>query len=500
MKAKLGNEEANKALAQQAALLDLSHDCILVRSLDDRVTFWNRSAEELYGWSAAEALGQAPHTLLQTQFSKPLVEIKACLEGAGKWEGELIHTTRDGRVVVMASRWSLQRDSQGTPLAILESDTEVTERKYTEEALRLAREQLELRVQARTADLAAANEALVESQDRFRQMAENIPEVFWFSNPAMTHIIYVSPAYQEIWGRTCQSLYENPGTWFEAIHPEDRPRVRQIFKKPIPEAGYEHSYRVVRPEGTVRWVVDRGVPVPDNAGRFHRLVGVVRDITDRKMLEKETLTISEREQRRIGQDLHDDLCQQLVGIEFISKALQQQLESRPEAARAGEIAQLIRDAINHTRRLARGLAPFELEAEGLMEGLRDLAARTTAIFRIGCSFHCPAPVLVQDVATATHLYRIAQEAVANGIKHGQAKRVEIGLAADGAAITMTVKDNGVGLSTNPPKAPGMGLRIMQYRTDMIGGAFVIQDDPRGGTTIICTVPRASREPARPPAP
>src|SRR5258706_1768658 len=136
MKAKLGNEAANKALAQQAALLDVSHDGILVGSLDDRVTFWNRSAEELYGWSVAEALGQVPHTLLQTQFSMPLVEIKSCLEASGRWEGEVIHTTRDGRVVVMASRWSLQRDSQGAPLAILESDTEVTERKYAEEALR----------------------------------------------------------------------------------------------------------------------------------------------------------------------------------------------------------------------------------------------------------------------------------------------------------------------------------------------------------------------------
>jgi len=285
-------------------------------------------------------------------------------------------------------------------------------------------------------------------------------------------------------------LYENPGAWFEAIHPEDRPRVRQIFKKPIPAGGYEHAYRVVRPNGSVRWVVDRGVPVRDNAGRFHRLVGVARDITHRKMLEQETLAISEREQRRIGQDLHDDLCQQLVGIEFISKALQHQLESRSGAARVGEIARLIREAINHTRRLARGLAPVQLEAEGLMEGLRDLAARTSGVFRIRCSFHCPSPVLIQDVSAATHLYRIAQEAVTNGIKHGQAKHIEIGLAADGAAITLMIKDDGVGLSANLQKAPGMGLRIMQYRADMIGGAVVVQDEPQGGTAVICTAPLA----------
>src|SRR5262249_45730083 len=152
------------------------------------------------------------------------------------------------------------------------------------------------------------------------------------------------------------------------------------------DPGYEHAYRVVRPDGSTRWVLDREFPVRDDAGRFYRLVGIVRDITAQKELEREILEISEREQRRIGQDLHDDLCQQLVGIEMLSKALERQLKGERQAANAREIAEFIRAAIDHTRVLARGLAPFDLEADGLMKGLKILAERTSDLFRVDCSF------------------------------------------------------------------------------------------------------------------
>lgn len=370
---------------------------------------------------------------------------------------------------------------------------DITERKFEQEVLRLAREQLELRVQVRTADLAALNEALVESQDRFRQMAENIRDVFWLANPTMTSIIYVSPAYLEIWGQTCEELYVNPRSWFEAIHPEDRSRQRQIFRKPIPQEGYQCAYRVVRPDGSVRWVSDRGFPVRDNAGRFYRLAGIARDITESRALEKEILDISEREQRRIGQDLHDDLCQQLVGIEFLSKALQQQLPSGPQAAQAAEIAQAIRAAIEHTRLLARGLVPIELEADGLMQGLQALAARASNLFRVHCTFQCPAPVPIHDVTVGTSLYRIAQEAVTNGIKHGKAKQIDIRLSATADSAMLAVKDDGVGFSDQPGGPRGMGLRIMQHRADTIGGTFGIQKEPEGGATVVCTVPLAAEK-------
>ncbi|MGH7973375.1 MAG: sensor histidine kinase, partial [Limisphaerales bacterium] len=211
----------------------------------------------------------------------------------------------------------------------------------------------------------------------------------------------------------------------------------------------------------------------------------------RKELESEILAISEREQRRIGQDLHDDICQQLVGIEFLSKALEHQLRTTPQAAQAAEIAQYIREAIEHTRLLARGLAPIQLEAEGLMEALRALAARISHFFRTDCVFRCPSPALIPDVTVGTYLYRIAQEAVTNAIKHGKAKTIEMQLAVTADSILLTIQDDGVGFLRQRRNPEAMGLRIMQYRTDLIGGHFTVETGLGAGTTVICTVPLAA---------
>jgi signal transduction histidine kinase len=216
-------------------------------------------------------------------------------------------------------------------------------------------------------------------------------------------------------------------------------------------------------------------------------VGIARDISDQKQLETEILSVSEREQRRIGQDLHDDLCQQLVGIEFLSKALQQQLKTAPQAAQAGEIARFIREAIDHTRLLARGLAPIQLESEGLMAGLQALANWTSQLFRVQCSFQCSAPVLIDDITVGTHLYRIAQEAVTNAIKHGEATQIEIRLAHTSEGAQLLVEDNGRGFCQERRGRRGMGLRIMQYRADMLGGNFSIEGGSQGGTRVSCIV-------------
>jgi PAS domain S-box-containing protein len=220
--------------------------------------------------------------------------------------------------------------------------------------------------------------------------------------------------------------------------------------------------------------------------------GFVRDITDRKRLEKQTLEISEREQRRIGHDLHDGLCQQLAGIELMSEVLEQKLSRRSKTAatQAGEITRNVRDAIRHTRSLARGLSPVTLEADGLMIALRELAENTQKIFRVACRFHCDPPVSIHDPAVASNLFRIAQEAVSNAIKHGKAGRISIDLAAARGRISLQVDDNGAGLPVNLAgrKRKGMGLRIMQSRAGMIGGTLAVERGEPTGVTVICSAP------------
>ena len=147
-------------LRERASLLDLTHDTVFVRDMHDVITYWNRGAEELYGWNSQEAVGEVSHELTRTIFPEPLDEINTKVFRTGRWEGELIHTKRDGTQVVVASRWSLQRDERGNPSAILETNNDITERKKAEEALRQSRDELEIKVKERTADLQSVNKEL----------------------------------------------------------------------------------------------------------------------------------------------------------------------------------------------------------------------------------------------------------------------------------------------------------------------------------------------------
>jgi signal transduction histidine kinase len=239
-----------------------------------------------------------------------------------------------------------------------------------------------------------------------------------------------------------------------------------------------------------RWGEWRVGPVRDKNGSITHWLVILRDMTERKRLEKEILEISDREQRRIGQDLHDGLCQQLAGIEFMSQALEQKIagRSKADAARVGEIAGHVREAIRQTRLLARGLSPVTLESEGVMPALQELAANTEKMFAVACRFECAQPVLVSDQVVATHLFRIAQEAVSNAIKHGKATRVLIRLTQQHGKAVLAVSDNGTGFPDAVPKQEGMGLRIMQSRAGMIGGTLAMENNPEGGARIVCAVP------------
>jgi PAS domain S-box-containing protein len=282
---------------------------------------------------------------------------------------------------------------------------------------------------------------------------------------------------EEVVGRPVSEFHVDPEIALDALE--------RVGRK---EMVHNQRARIRCKNGTIKHVLLDASGLWDGAELVHSR-WFVRDITHRVELEREILTISEREQRRLGHDLHDDLCQQLAGIAFLGHTLATGLAARgaAEAVEAKEIAQSVQQAMNQTRELARGLSPVGMEADGLMAGLTQLAARTAKVFRLACEFHCANPVLVPDHSVAIHIYRIAQEAVGNAVKHGKADRIEVALAAAGNDVRLGVTDNGIGIPRKPAKPGGMGLRIMRYRAGVIGGSLVVQRNPDGGTTVVCTV-------------
>jgi PAS domain S-box-containing protein len=242
----------------------------------------------------------------------------------------------------------------------------------------------------------------------------------------------------------------------------------------------------------------RFTPVRAGNGRRAGFIVVATDVTERIRLQREILEISEREQARIGQDVHDGLCQQLIGVTLKANSLEQSLTSqqRPEAAAARKICGLLDEAITESRRVCRGLYPIRLRTEGLVPALEELAGAISERHPVPCRFEADRQELNCDVPTATHLYRIAQEALNNALKHSGARNLAIQLTEAEGAILLQIKDDGkglgpTGLRSSSARGSGMGLHIMDYRARLIGGRLQVQSDANG-TTVSCRVPQHTR--------
>ena len=208
---------------------------------------------------------------------------------------------------------------------------------------------------------------------------------------------------------------------------------------------------------------------------------------ERRRLERELLEISDRELNRLGHDLHDGLGQQLTALELFSAGLAGEVPaSAPKLAKSLKaLGGQIRGIIHQARLLSHGLAPVALQGGGLMNALRELADGTTAMTKIACEFTCEPPVQVADATVATHLYRIAQEAVNNALKHSKTKKIRVSLTQNKLQMVLTVRDDGCGFSHPALNHDGMGLRVMRYRADLIGAKLGIAGESGQGTSITC---------------
>lgn len=355
---------------------------------------------------------------------------------------------------------------------------EVLELRQRCAALHQERVALESRVAARTLELHQAEERLVRA-------FQSSPDAIILTSMEGRYID-VNPSFQRLSGysrdevigrRTSEVRY-----W---VNPRDRANILRLLHAQGAVYDFEAHWRTK--DGTIREVllsVERieldGAPCA---------LSIAHDVTERRQLEREIIEVSERERQRIGYDLHDSLGQHLTGIAFLSKVLAQRLEARgaAEAVEAAQIVEFVNQAIGQARKLARGLAPVTLETYGLTFALQELADGIVTLFHLPCQVCSERAIHITDHAAAMHLYRIAQEAVNNAVKHGKAQQITITLALVQGGLTLTVRDDGVGLTTTDPERPGMGLRIMHHRARMIGATLEVQPGPSGGTQVVCTV-------------
>lgn len=607
-------QAANQSQRLAAVLLD-SNDAVLVLDFDGTISAWNRGAQQMYGYSEAEALQMNAEQIIAEEL---LVKTHARWEQLRRgervdsWESQ--RKTKDGRILDVWVTATAIKDDWGRPVAIAKTERDITDRKKATAALRDNAERVRLALSA----------GAMGTWD-------------WHF---MTNALSWDPRQYELFGIHKDDFDDTTAQALRVIHPEDRPRVEaagvRSRENGVP---FREEFRVVHPDGSIHWLVGLGQPLKNARGKVDRMIGVnfdvtdrkqaehelqqlntslenqvaertlalrereerlrsilntaadaiitinttgiiqsvntatermfgysatemigrnvkiimpspyqeahdrylasyhkmgvkkmigigreavarrkdgstfpvdlavsevehlqlftgiLRDITGRKELEREVVEIASLEQRRIGQDLHDSVGQELTALNILANDLAETLRTDPLAGAklVEQMTQGLQRSQQELRAVLRGLLPVAVDTEGLMAALSDLADRIQRDGKATCTFDCPEPVAVAENLTATHLYLIAQEAVHNAVKHAQPRNIRVSLESNDL-LALCVQDDGSGMPAEPTEDHGgLGLRIMRNRASIIGATLTIQPAEPTGTLVTCTLLRKDHE-------
>lgn len=342
-------------------------------------------------------------------------------------------------------------------------------------------------------------QALRENEERLRLAMQGVGMGTWDVNLETGKVLWSETQFRIFGYEPAPAGEASREMWLSRIYRDDRRRVLEAEEHARNEhTRYQLEYRIRRPDSkkTV-WIAVFGHFHYDEKGKAIRLLGVCFDITRRKELENEVLEIAAREQRQIGQELHDGVGQELTGLGLMAQSLAQRL---PETAAERRIATRLIAGLDQThqkvRELSRGLIPVHVEARGLPAALDDLAARVTEQSGIAVTWECPEWVEMPDHRAATQMFRIAQEAVTNALRHGRPRQIRLTLLSEPDGLRLRIKDDGIGMQMGTEESYGLGLRIMHYRAALIGGVLQIGSSIGGGTIVTCTLPRSKNHDER----
>jgi len=435
-----------------------------------KIIFVNDTMCDIAGYAAQDLIGQTPRLLQGKATSRTTVRhLRRELEAGRPCVVELTNYRKDGSTYDAEVFVTPLFNEQGRRTHFVSIHRDISGRKQAEEQLRINEERFSMALRA-TKD-AIWDLDLVRGRGWWNQ---SYGELFGM------------PADDQIWQ-----------AWADKIHPDDRDRVVRAMEAFASGEGHsdywQAEYRFRKTDGTYAYVLDRALRSWGQAKKPIRVLGAMIDHTQRRELEKEILNISAAEHRRIGQDLHDGVGQELTGLSLVAQSLVIKLTEQgfPEVQIAQKMDAGIQRALADVRALARGLNPIDVDASGLSSALQEMTERLCQLYDVDCRFECHASIQLSDNQVAGQLYRIAQEATTNALKHSQASQIMVRLVCHGDKAVLMVQDDGIGLPEDAETTAGLGLRTMAYRASIIGSELKISKREAGGTEVKCTIPQAA---------
>jgi len=331
--------------------------------------------------------------------------------------------------------------------------------------------------------------ALEKSEERYQRLVEVCPDCLLMVRDGS--VVFANQAGLPLFGAT--KTEELIGArLLDLFHPGSHGSLQIVIERAFagdkPPVLIDH--RIVRRDGSLREVEIAAASFQDPQSALVQLV--IRDVSDRRRLEREVLRISEHEQRRLGQDLHDGVCQKLVALKFRIAALEDKLRAKAtiELKDTGVLSKILELAVDEAHGLAYGLCSVAMDRKGIISALHDLAKTTQTVFGIECQVRTRGTISWANSQMDTQLYRIAQESISNAVKHGKASQIAVSLAISAQGARLSISDNGIGFSPRKDNE-GMGIQIMHYRAQRIGAKLLIEPRLPSGTRIVCECPTAA---------
>jgi two-component system cell cycle sensor histidine kinase/response regulator CckA len=490
---------AELAAERLADIVKFSEDAIIGKDLFGVVTSWNRGAEKIFGYSAAEMVGTSITRLIpEARLPEETLILDRIRAGKSVEHFETKRLTKDGRLIEVSVTASPISDAQGRIVGASKVARDITARKAVENALH-------------------------ETKERFRELAENIEEVFWMTDQSKNEILYISPAFEKIWGRTCASLYSAPREWLDAIHPEDRERIILAAETKQANGTYDETYRILRPDGSERWIRDRAFPIHDDAGRIRRIVGTATDISETRQLEHQFRQSQKME--AIGQ-LAGGVAHDFNNI-LAAMMMQADLASFTEGlpAEARELLEEIKESAGRAANLTRQLLAFsrrqviqarDIDLNDVVTSLAKMLQRTLGEdVHLQLNLH-PRPVVTRADPgmldqVLLNLVVNARDAMPSGgslfIETSERtltreEAAEIPESSPGRHVCLSVTDTGGGIdpkiasrifepfftTKEPGKGTGLGLATVFGIVRQHGGSVTMKSAPGAGATFQILLP------------